>query len=157
MTGEQLRAARALLRLGTRDLAAISGVDKMAIVRAEAGRRSHSATVDKLRKALEDAGIVFLDGRNGEYEPTAALKWGVQPLGDASDEGADRGEGKTGHGLDARAWDEDFAEAAPPAPVDPDFPPLEISDEMREEVREYLKTADISPSGRAVLVRDFRL
>lgn len=156
MTGEQLRAARALLKIGTRELAALANVDKMSIVGCENGRRTQAATLAKIRKALENAGIIFLGGREGEYQPTAALKWGVQPIGDASDI-ADNAKGKTGgRRLDSHAWDDDFDNAAP-ASHDPDFPPLPITDEMRDELREMLKHLDISPSGRAVLVRDFEL
>jgi transcriptional regulator with XRE-family HTH domain len=45
MNGDQLRMARALLRLTVRELAQASGVDKMAIVRFEAGRNPHAATL----------------------------------------------------------------------------------------------------------------
>ena len=79
MNGDQLRMARALLRLTVRELAQTSGVDKMAIVRFEAGRNPHAATLTKLRTALEEHGIVFIGAVSTFHEPTVAMRFGMKP------------------------------------------------------------------------------
>jgi transcriptional regulator with XRE-family HTH domain len=62
---KQLKAARALLGWTSADLAAFAGLSAIAVRRLEAregvlgGRRS---TVDKLRQALEAAGVEFTNG-----------------------------------------------------------------------------------------------
>ena len=135
MTGEQLRAARALLKLGTRDLAALAGVDKMAIVRAEAGsKKTYVGTIEKLRHALESAGIVFLDGVTGEYQPTAALRWGVKSVDPTTKQTNDDAGGQSGSELSSAAWD-DFDDFASDQPVTPYIIP--ISDADRANLRQH--------------------
>ncbi|WP_370655716.1 helix-turn-helix domain-containing protein [Paracraurococcus lichenis] len=78
--GSQIRAARALLRLTLQDLATASGVSVATIIRAEKvdGEPTMTrANLAALRRALEDAGAVFLpDGGvrprklSGEGHPT---------------------------------------------------------------------------------------
>ncbi len=59
---EQIRAARALLRLGQEELARRAGVSSATVRRAEAGATGVSAdAVDGLRRALEAAGIEFIE------------------------------------------------------------------------------------------------
>ncbi len=61
--GNQIRAARALLRLTIQDLAAASGVSAATIMRAEKVDGPPSMTranLNALRQALEKAGAVFL-------------------------------------------------------------------------------------------------
>jgi transcriptional regulator with XRE-family HTH domain len=59
VTPLQSRMARAALRLGIRDLAALANVAVSTISRFEAGLKVHGRTVDDMRKALEGRGIVF--------------------------------------------------------------------------------------------------
>lgn len=63
LTALQIRAARALLEWTQPQLAAASGLSMMSIRRMEGpsgpGQRS-AANVEAVRKALEDAGVVFL-------------------------------------------------------------------------------------------------
>lgn len=62
---EQLRAARALLRWQQADLAAKSGVSLPTIKRVESEPgplKVRAETYEKLRSALEDAGIEFSNG-----------------------------------------------------------------------------------------------
>ena len=63
ITAAQCRAARAMLDWSRDDLAAAARVAKRTVVDFERGARSpiHS-TLDVLRRALEAAGIEFLDG-----------------------------------------------------------------------------------------------
>ena len=65
LTSEQIRAARAMLRIEQRDLAEKSGVSLETIKRIERTPgpiSAYSGTVDKLRRALESAGIEFSNG-----------------------------------------------------------------------------------------------
>jgi predicted transcriptional regulator len=67
-TGEQLRAARALLRMEQRGLAEASGVSLETIKRLEGIKgpiSANAATVEKITKALEAAGVLFIP-ENGE-------------------------------------------------------------------------------------------
>ncbi len=57
----QLRMARAALGWGVRDLAAKSGVTANTVTRIENGADSKQSTIDKLRRALEEAGVEFID------------------------------------------------------------------------------------------------
>ena len=68
ITSEQVRAARALLRMEQRDLAQASGVSLPSIKRLEGqpgGLAAQVRTVDAIRAALEAAGVIFVD-ENGE-------------------------------------------------------------------------------------------
>ncbi len=60
------------------DLADISGVDKMAIVRFEAGRKPHAATVEKLRKTFNERGVIFIGAVDTCWEATVAMKHGMK-------------------------------------------------------------------------------
>jgi predicted transcriptional regulator len=63
-TGEQIRAARAMLGWSITELSRQAGVSWRTVQRAEAAGasvpRMHIATVEKLQRALEDGGIEFL-------------------------------------------------------------------------------------------------
>ena len=68
ITSEQVRAARALLRIEQKDLADASKVSLASIKRLETQPGPLAAqprTVDAIRSALEAAGIIFVD-ENGE-------------------------------------------------------------------------------------------
>ena len=63
IASEQMRAARALLRITAQQLSDASGVGLATIKRLEAGDglpAAHTQTLDKLKKALESAGVEFL-------------------------------------------------------------------------------------------------
>jgi transcriptional regulator with XRE-family HTH domain len=65
LTSELVRAARALLRWEQRHLAKASGVSLPTIKRLESQRgtlRSHGVTATAIRRALEAAGIEFING-----------------------------------------------------------------------------------------------
>ncbi len=63
ITGKHIAAARALLGLSQTDLAEISSVAANTIVRFETGKNDpRPATVETLRRALEDRGIEFMNG-----------------------------------------------------------------------------------------------
>ncbi len=65
---EQVKAARALLRWSQQDLAEASGVSLPTIKRLEAETGTmggRSATVEAIRKALEEAGVQFIQDNGG--------------------------------------------------------------------------------------------
>jgi transcriptional regulator with XRE-family HTH domain len=75
LTSAQIRAARALIRWSAEDLARASAVGVTTIRRAELAEEATSLTAANdrsLRRALEDAGIEFIDedggGGRGTYE-----------------------------------------------------------------------------------------
>ena len=63
LTRAQVRAGRALARLGIRDLAAAAGVSATAVSHIETGRtgQAHATTLRALRAALEGHGVEFAD------------------------------------------------------------------------------------------------
>ena len=68
VSSEMIRAARALLRWEQRDLATASSVSLPTIKRLESkpGRLgAHQSTIAALRKALEGAGIEFIEQNGG--------------------------------------------------------------------------------------------
>lgn len=65
MTPAQLRMARSALKIGVRDLAEMADVTTATITRFENERGGlNSVTEQKLRAALEAAGVLFID-QNG--------------------------------------------------------------------------------------------
>ena len=75
MTPAQVRMARAALRLGVRDLAQIANVTPATVTRfeTEKGGLQHSSA-EAIRKALEAAGIQFLDAGQVASGPGVAIK-----------------------------------------------------------------------------------
>ena len=62
MTPAQLRMARSALKIGVRDLGEMADVTTATITRYENERGGlNSVTSQKLRKALETAGVIFID------------------------------------------------------------------------------------------------
>lgn len=60
--GEQVAAARKLLRITQRDLAAATGLTQQTINKFEAGGNMRPETVEAVREALLARGIVFTNG-----------------------------------------------------------------------------------------------
>jgi transcriptional regulator with XRE-family HTH domain len=150
ITAGQCRAARALLGWSQRDLEVRAKVSRKAIADFEREASTpYPRTTRDIVETLEAAGIVFQAPQEGVMGAGVALKWGVEPKVDVSL--GKEARGATGGGIDACAWDDGF----PQETMDNDLPP--ITDEMREEMREYLKTADVSAFGRTVLTKDFGL
>ena len=68
LTGEQIRAARAILRMDQKDLAKAAGVSLETVKRLEKMKGEVSAydrTLDAIKGALEDAGVEFIPADNG--------------------------------------------------------------------------------------------
>lgn len=76
--GSQIRAARALLRWSTKDLAERAGVGIATVHRAEAVDDMpgmNVRTLSKLKQAFESAGVIFLDaGDNRDGGPGVRLR-----------------------------------------------------------------------------------
>src|SRR6516164_7615240 len=68
LTSEQIRGARAMLRIEQRDLAEQSGVSLETIKRIErtpGAVSAYASTVDAIRRALEAAGVEFIPENGG--------------------------------------------------------------------------------------------
>jgi transcriptional regulator with XRE-family HTH domain len=66
LTSAQIRAARALIRWSAEDLAKESGVGVTTVRRAEIDQTSMTVPNDlAVRRALEAAGVEFIDGNGG--------------------------------------------------------------------------------------------
>lgn len=66
LTPSQCRMARAALQIGVRDLAQLAGLSAMTVTRFENARTSGAPeTQDALRKALETAGVIFIEENGG--------------------------------------------------------------------------------------------
>jgi predicted transcriptional regulator len=68
LSSELIRAARALLRWGQRDLAEASSISLPTIKRLESqpgAMAAHMSTVVALRKAIEEAGVDFIEENGG--------------------------------------------------------------------------------------------
>ncbi len=66
LTPSQCRMARAALQIGVRDLAEMAGLAAMTVTRFENGHSSGSPkTQAALRRALETAGILFIEENGG--------------------------------------------------------------------------------------------
>ncbi len=64
ITTEQIRGARAMLRWSAKQLSERSGVSLPTVQRMEGERgplRSSAGNVLKVQRALEDAGVIFID------------------------------------------------------------------------------------------------
>jgi hypothetical protein len=110
LTPETCRAARALLLWGQRDLAARARIATKTVTDFEMGaRQPYERTLEVMRKALEEAGLLFIDPVEGVHGATVAFKWGVAPP--ARQPGEDTAIGEESQGGLKAAWD-DIEEAA---------------------------------------------
>ena len=65
ITREQVRMARAALGWNVRELAAKAGVTANTVSRYENGADALGETLAKIRRALEEGGVVFIDENGG--------------------------------------------------------------------------------------------
>ncbi|MCG8272559.1 helix-turn-helix transcriptional regulator [Aquamicrobium sp. NLF2-7] len=61
----QIRMARAALGWGVRDLAEKAGITANTVTRIENGADAKQSTLEAMRKAMEEAGVIFV-AENGE-------------------------------------------------------------------------------------------
>ena len=152
-TSDQVRMARALLRLTMKELSKLSEIDPSTIVRVEAGAKTYAMTLRQLQASFEAAGVVFIDPVEGVHQGAVGLKWGAEiPLREP------KAEGRTGPysqgASQAAPWDEGIdalhEEAAQSA--DPEI------EAMRAYWREHpSEWAGLSPAGQRVLLQEMRL
>lgn len=127
MQATQCRAARGLLNWSQGELGQKARVDRKTIADYERGFRSpHPRTLEALLKALEAAGIEFLDPIEGVCGSGVRFRWGAEPLQRTA--GGSEGEagGANQDASQASAWDDGIDalhEEAPPA-VDPEIEEL---------------------------------
>ena len=72
----QIRAARALIGLGQHELASLAGCGVATIRRIETVSdeiRGNAQTLDRIQRALEAAGIIFIN-QDGSHGPGVMLK-----------------------------------------------------------------------------------
>ena len=62
IVGEQVAAARKLLKMSQTDLIAASGVSERTIIRFEKGGQVRPETMEAVREVLETRGIIFTNG-----------------------------------------------------------------------------------------------
>ncbi len=63
ISGDQIRMGRAALDISLRDLAKMAKVSALTISRIETGQSGgYAETVRKIQRALETAGVEFIDG-----------------------------------------------------------------------------------------------
>lgn len=75
MTPEQLRMARAAVRLGVRELAEEAGLSFTTVSRFETGKGGlQHASAEALRRALEARGVQFLERGDEASAPGVALR-----------------------------------------------------------------------------------
>jgi predicted transcriptional regulator len=73
-TADQIRMARAAIRMSVRELAEASGVGQSTILRFEGGHGDMlTGTLARLQKALEKEGVVFLEA-DEKYGPGVRLR-----------------------------------------------------------------------------------
>jgi predicted transcriptional regulator len=75
ITPAQIRAARALLGWKQVDLAKAAGLSALAVKGAEGGRTDpRTSTLNAIERAIEEAGVKFLDAGDASTGPGVCLK-----------------------------------------------------------------------------------
>ena len=72
LSSKHIRAARAVLGWGVRDLAKKAGVSVNAVTRLEGGQDVRKSTADKIQATLEAAGVTFENSKRPgiRWEPS---------------------------------------------------------------------------------------
>jgi transcriptional regulator with XRE-family HTH domain len=79
ITPEQCRAARGLLSWSQDELRVRASMSRRTVIEFELGlRQAYPRTLADLRRTFEEAGVVFLDAKEGVHTSGVALKWGVE-------------------------------------------------------------------------------
>jgi transcriptional regulator with XRE-family HTH domain len=126
LTPEQCRAARAVLDMQQRELAAKSKVSKKTIADFERGLRSpYVRTLEDLRRTFEAEGVVFVPPVEGVHSGAVGLKWGFKPVARTASRSEDQ-DGVGSSGLDAMGWDDWEGDSVED---DEPLPPLDWTDD----------------------------
>ena len=149
ITGDQLRMARAALKMTIREVSELTGIDKSTIVRTEAGGKAYYQTISTLQALFEKAGIEFLDPIEGVRGEGVAFKWDVAPPARQPSEGA--GAPAAGEAGLKAAWDDGEEDADIDALLgEPPAPDPGMADYWREQPELWAKLSD---AGRETLSR----
>ena len=105
MTPEQLRMARALLRISAKELAKLASVNKGTISGLEAGAKGQAETIARLREVLLARGVLFIPALEGIHGAAVSMRWGMEPPAVAHDDDQAGEDGKD-EGLQSSAWDD---------------------------------------------------
>ena len=105
MTAEQLRMARALLRISVRELAKLANVDKNTITGLESGAKGQTATIARLTEVLHARGVLFIPALEGIHGAAVSMRWGMEPPANAHDDEQAGDDGKS-EDLQSGAWDD---------------------------------------------------
>lgn len=73
MNAEQARSARALLKLGVREVAAAAGITPNTISRIENGGDAKQSTIEAIRKVYIERGVKFIGSGEVAPAPSACL------------------------------------------------------------------------------------
>ncbi len=135
LTAAQCRAARGLLSWTQTELGTKARIASKTIGQFEAGGApTHWRTLEALKKALEDSGVVFIDPVDGVAGPGVRLKWEVyQSQSTQGATGTSPTDGSPDTSQAAGAWDdgiEALHDASVPSATDPEI----------EELRTYWRT-----------------
>ena len=104
ITGDQLRMARAALKMTIREVSELTGIDKSTVVRTEAGGKAYYQTISTLQALFERLGIEFIDPIEGVRGQGVCFKWGADVPQRQPGEGTAAGtDGETGI---KAAWDD---------------------------------------------------
>jgi transcriptional regulator with XRE-family HTH domain len=97
ITPEQCRAARALLNWSQGDLREKTKVSQKTISDFELGlRKPYDRTLLDIRRAFEDAGVIFFDPEEGIGGSGARLKWEAEAKRRAEEQGETDDDGESG-------------------------------------------------------------
>ncbi len=105
MTPEQLRMARALLRISAKELARLANVNKGTISGLEAGAKGQAETIARLREVLLARGVLFIPALEGIHGAAVSMRWGTEPPAATHDD-EQTNEGGEEDGMQSGAWDD---------------------------------------------------
>lgn len=105
MTAEQLRMARALIRVSVRELAKLANVDKNTITGLESGAKGQAATITRLTEVFQARGVLFIPALEGIHGAAVSMRWGMEPPPLAVDD-EQAGEPGKDEGMQSSAWDD---------------------------------------------------
>ncbi len=115
MTAEQLRMARALLRISVRELAKLANVDKNTVTGLESGAKGQAATIVRLTEALQSRGVLFIPALEGIHGAAVSMRWGIEPPAVPHD---DEEAGDDGEEMSLQSGASDDADAISPEEIE---------------------------------------
>jgi hypothetical protein len=142
LTGGQIRAGRALLRITAEELARRAHLGVTTVRRAELEDGPVSMTMANaaaVLRAFDEAGVELLWPEEGRHGYGVWFKDGVEAAKTGATQGAATSQGDDKGGLDALGWD-DWPEVGELIEDDEPLPPLDWTDEDRAEQIEHWRS-----------------